>query len=141
LDDNQGKDVTVNFKMYDGFDANQTFWTDSNGMAMQQRVVNYQPSYNAGARSNNNRSMNFYPVTSAIVMKDLNMGRQVIVMNDRTQAGAVGVDSNSTIELIHHRRLLQDDWRCLEEPLNERDATQYGIKVNAKYYMQILRPG
>ena len=34
LDDNKGKDVTMNFKMYDGFNSNGTFWTDSNGLAM-----------------------------------------------------------------------------------------------------------
>ena len=27
--DLQGKDVTVNWRMYDGFEANKTFWTDS----------------------------------------------------------------------------------------------------------------
>jgi len=102
---------------------------------MQKRVINYQPSYDALETSNNERSLNFYPVTSAMVMRDLNSPTQVVLMNDRTQAGAVGVQSNSTMELIHHRRLLQDDWKCLEEPLNERDSTQYGIKVNAKYYL------
>lgn len=41
VDDNQGKDVTVNFKMYDGFDNNNTFWTDSNGLTMQKRVKDF----------------------------------------------------------------------------------------------------
>ena len=30
-----GRDVTVNWKMYDGFTANKTFWSDSNGLEMQ----------------------------------------------------------------------------------------------------------
>jgi hypothetical protein len=125
--------------MYDGFDSNGTFWSDSNGLSMQKRVVNFQETYNATETMNNNRSLNFYPVTSAIAMRDSkNSGTQVVVMNDRTQAGAVGVDGNATIELIHHRRLIQDDWKCLEEALNERDDTMYGIKVNAKYYLQIF---
>ena len=121
--------------MYDGFNSNGTFWTDSNGLAMQKRVINHQDTYPALETSNNERALNFYPVTSAMVMSDINSPTQVVLMNDRTQAGAVGVDSNSTMEFIHHRRLLQDDWKCLEEALNERDPTQYGIKVNAKYYM------
>lgn len=33
--DEKSKDITVNFKMYDGFKANKTFWTDSNGLQMQ----------------------------------------------------------------------------------------------------------
>jgi hypothetical protein len=32
IDDGVGKDVTVNWFMYDSFDANKTFWTDSNGL-------------------------------------------------------------------------------------------------------------
>ena len=44
VDDFQGKDVTVNWKFFDGFDPNQTFWTDSNALEMQKRHVTY---YNA----------------------------------------------------------------------------------------------
>lgn len=32
--DRQGKDVFVSWRMYEGFDANGTFWTDSNGLEM-----------------------------------------------------------------------------------------------------------
>ena len=39
VEDSQGKDVTVNWKMLDGFNANKTFWTDSNGLEMQKRSV------------------------------------------------------------------------------------------------------
>jgi len=39
IDDNVGKDVTVNWKMFNGFDANKTFWSDSNGLEMQQRNI------------------------------------------------------------------------------------------------------
>ena len=43
--DGKGKDVTVNFRMFDGFDANKTFWTDSNALEMQERVLNYNPRF------------------------------------------------------------------------------------------------
>lgn len=59
-------------------------------------------------------------------------------MNDRTQSGAACVDHPSTIELIQHRRLIQDDQRGVEEPLNERDDKLYGIKVNARYFLNIF---
>lgn len=39
---------------------------------------------------------------------------------------------------MQHRRLLQDDLRGLNEPLNEVDSNGNGISVTAKYYMQIL---
>lgn len=43
--DKQGKDVTVNWHMHDEFNANNTFWTDSNGLEMQERRLNWRPSY------------------------------------------------------------------------------------------------
>ena len=40
--DRQGKDITVNWHMYDNFSGNQTFWTDSNGLQMQERRLNWR---------------------------------------------------------------------------------------------------
>ena len=40
--DHQGKDVFVSWRMFEGFDANGTFWTDSNGLEMQQRQLNHR---------------------------------------------------------------------------------------------------
>ena len=34
IDDGHTKDITVNWKMYNGFDPLKTFWTDSNGLEM-----------------------------------------------------------------------------------------------------------
>jgi len=45
INDGIGKDVTVNFRMFDGFDANKTFYTDSNGLEMQERRLNYNPRF------------------------------------------------------------------------------------------------
>ena len=74
LDDKQGKDVTVNWRMYDGFNSNKTFWTDTNGLEMQQRWLNYQPTYKYENISVNRINNNFYPITSAIAMKDFSQG-------------------------------------------------------------------
>lgn len=86
--DNQGKDLTVNWRMYDGFEANKTFWTDSNGLEMQERRINWRPTYVTDSKQN--ISSNFYPVTSAISMRDITPGsnKQVVIVNDRTQAGS-----------------------------------------------------
>jgi hypothetical protein len=55
-------------------------------------------------------------------------------MNDRAQAGSAEL-RKSTIELMQHRRLLQDDNKGVQEFLNETDPKGIGIKVTAKYWM------
>ena len=47
----------------------QTFYTDSNGLAMQKRKLNFRPTWDMSQYSNNqNKSSNFYPVNSAIAI-------------------------------------------------------------------------
>ena len=53
------------------------------------------------------------------------------VMNDRAQGGS-SID-NGSIELMQNRRLLYDDNRGLDVPLNERQLNGKGITVNASY--------
>ena len=67
--DNKGKDVMVNFRMLDGFNANKTFWTDSNALEMQERRLNYNPRF-PWSPDAQNISSNFYPVDSAIAIRD-----------------------------------------------------------------------
>lgn len=38
-----------------------------------------------------------------------------------------------TVELMQNRRLYYDDYRGVEEPLNEVDAAGFGIQVDALY--------
>lgn len=97
--DLQGKDVTVNWRMYDGFDANGTFWTDSNGLEMQERHLNHRDSHLANHIQN--ISANFYPVQGAIAIRDHTnqSNKEVVVMNDRLQGGSADL-TKSTIELM-----------------------------------------
>lgn len=135
IDDGKGKDIVVNWKMFNGFEAQKTFWTDSNGLQMEQRNVREL------SRLDQTYAGNMYPVTSAIAMRDFKNGSntQVTILNDRTQAGAADMSDNSTIELMQHRRVLADDGKGVEENLNETDSfDDLGIQVNAKYYMQIF---
>ena len=86
IDDGTGKDLVVNFH-FEGMDANRTFYTDSNGLEMQKRVLDYRPTWdftNLGM----NVSANYYPVNSAVAMRSVSSGRQVTVMNDRAQGAS-----------------------------------------------------
>ena len=65
--DDTGRDVTVNWKSID-INNNQTFYTDSNGLEMQKRILNYRPSFNFS--SFEQVSGNYYPVNSAIAIVD-----------------------------------------------------------------------
>ena len=58
------------------------------------------------------------------------------VMNDRSQGGSVIL--NGRIELMQNRRLYFDDYRGVEEPLDETDQYGNGITVPATYYLQIF---
>lgn len=82
---------------------------------------------------------NYYPVTSAIAMRDKSglSNVQVTVMNDRAQGGSADLQK-ATIELMHHRRILKDDDLGVEEYLNETDSKDQGVRVTARYWLQIF---
>ena len=44
------------------------------------------------------------------------------VLNDRAQGGTADVSDANNIELMQHRRIIGDDDKGVEEPLNERDS-------------------
>ena len=72
------------------FNNNQTFFTDSNGLEMQKRILNYRSFYNFTEHwhdpdfpgHNQNISGNYYPIDSAISLKDHSL--QFTVSNDRS---------------------------------------------------------
>lgn len=117
-----GKEVVVEFASPE-FNNNGTFYTDSNGLDMQKRILNYRPTWNV---SNNyddgsilNITANFYPVVSAIQIADESKGKTLTVLNDRSQAGTSL--ENGKVQLMQNRRLFVDDARGLSETLDEHD--------------------
>lgn len=74
VSDDTPKDITVNWKMYDGFDPKGEFYTDSNGLEMIKRVVEKR-NFDADVKNFSLQSpvpRNYYPVASAISMRDKN---------------------------------------------------------------------
>ena len=73
---------------------------------MQKRILNYRPTWDIqlnydDQNSNENITANFYPINTAISMKDIYSGRVFTVMNDRSQAGTALSEGN--IELMQNR--------------------------------------
>ena len=100
----RGKDFTVNWKMFDGFDPKGKFWTDSNGLGMIERNLGKKESQPRQSKYQYIPS-EYYPVTSAIAMRDQNGGNiQVTIMNDRAQGGSADLSDKASIELMQNRR-------------------------------------
>lgn len=65
-----GHEVTVNFYA-PNMDNEGVFYTDSNGLEMQKRVLNYRPTWNLTVTSGGlNVTANYYPVQTAIAIRD-----------------------------------------------------------------------
>ena len=74
--------MTVNWKFFDGFDPQGQFYTDSNSLGMLVRNLNKRDWNQNGTYQT--FAQNYYPVTSAIAMRDQNGSNvQVTIMNDR----------------------------------------------------------
>ena len=84
--DNHGREVTVNWKSFNIKNAG-VFYTDSNGLEMQKRVLNYRPTWNF--TSFQYVTSNYYPVNSAISIIDERAKLQMTVLNDRSQGCSV----------------------------------------------------
>lgn len=120
IDDNRGKEVVTRYST--PIDSSGAFYTDSNGREFIRRERNIRPTWDLNVYEP--VSGNFYPVNAAIYIEDDEHedGMALAVATDRTEGGASLVDGS--IELMIHRRILADDWRGVDEALNE---TQGGI--------------
>ncbi|KAL6029892.1 hypothetical protein STEG23_036788 [Scotinomys teguina] len=109
--DNWGKEVISRFNT--PMKTNGQFYTDSNGREILKRRRDLRPTW----RLNQTEPVagNYYPVNTRIYISDGHM--QLTVVTDRSQGGSSLKDGS--LELMVHRRLLEDDERGLAEPLME----------------------
>ena len=139
--DKTGKDIVVDWYMLDSFHTGNKFWVDANGMQMIEKRLNYRQEYNYV--SNNTVASNYYPVTSAIAIRDANRSqphfneKQVTILNDRSQGGSAGLRNGKNIELMQHRRGKKFDTYGVFEPVNDLDQWGTGVQIPASYYMLI----
>lgn len=106
---------------------------------MQKRVLNYRSTYNITDKmykyANENITANYYPINSAISIKDEKLGWHLTVSNDRSQGGSSL--KTGQVELMQNRRIPCDDGKGVSEFLNETDSNDIGIRVPATYYVQM----
>ena len=130
--DNWGKEVIIRFDT--DIKSNQLFYTDANGREMQERKLNYRPTW----KLNNTEPVagNYYPVNSRMYIKDA--AKQLTVLTDRSLGGASLRDGS--MEIMLHRRLLVDDRRGVSEPLNEPGVQHKGLIVRGKLCLTLATP-
>ena len=74
ISDGQGKEVVLIVEV-PSIDNQNTFYTDSMGMEMEKRVLNYRPTWNL--QVNQPASGNYYPIQSTIFIKDTQSGESL----------------------------------------------------------------
>ncbi|XP_065335492.1 lysosomal alpha-mannosidase-like isoform X2 [Cloeon dipterum] len=119
--DGFGKEVIS--KISTNLKTNGEFTTDSNSREYLRRRRNVRETWTANIEEP--VAGNYYPVTSAISMQD--EISTVAILTDRAQGGASIEDGS--LELMLHRRLVQDDGFGVEEVLNEQ---QMGVGMVAR---------
>ena len=114
LPNNWGKELVL--KYASDLASAGTFFTDSNGKEMVERVRDARgPSYPHPYNISEPVAGNYYPVNALIALDD--GANELSVVVDASLGGA-SVDDGS-LELMVHRRLQADDNRGVQEPLNE----------------------
>jgi lysosomal alpha-mannosidase len=113
--------------------TNGTFFTDSNGRETIRRLRDHRSDFRLF--TSEHTASNYYPITSWIFIRDYDRNLQLSILPDRPQGGSSIHDGQ--VELMLHRRLLQDDGLGVEEPLNEPGIDRRGLIIRGKHYMLI----
>ncbi|KAH8287906.1 hypothetical protein KR018_006961, partial [Drosophila ironensis] len=127
IDDEEGKEIITRFSS--NIASNGKFYTDSNGREMLERDRNKRENFDADMTEA--ISGNYYPVTAQISLQDET--KRITLLNDRAQGGASL--SDGALELMLHRRLLNDDAFGVGEALNEQ---QYGTGLIARGKVSLI---
>lgn len=127
-----GKDVIA--RLVTDVESNRVFYTDSNGRDFLKRIRDYRSDWTLEV--NEPVAGNYYPVNLGMFIKDNSSEFTILV--DR----AVGGSSikNGQLEIMLHRRLLNDDGRGVGEALNETvclENTCEGLTVQGRYLLRV----
>lgn len=132
IDDGVGKEIAT--EIITNLASNKTFYTDSNGRDFIERVRDYRKDWHLEV--NQPVAGNYYPINLGIYLRD--KSKEFSILVDRAVGGSSIIDGQ--LELMVHRRLLEDDSRGVAEALNETVCIHdkcTGLTVLGKYYFRI----
>ncbi|MED6211904.1 hypothetical protein PIB30_078048, partial [Stylosanthes scabra] len=135
-DDGVGKEVIT--QMRTTMVTNKEFYTDSNGRDFLKRVRDHREDWHLEV--NQPVAGNYYPLNLGVYIKDKQSEFSVLV--DRATGGSSIRDGE--VELMLHRRMLDDDGRGVGEALDEQVCIEdecQGLIVRGNYYMGIHKLG
>jgi hypothetical protein len=101
IDDGNGKEVICRFDT--NLATKSFYYTDANGLEMQQRKINYRPTWNYTV--NEPVAGNYYPMNVAAFIKDDSAQTQLTILTDRSRGVASLKDGS--LEMMVYRRLTQ----------------------------------
>ncbi|KAF0700988.1 Aste57867_8434 [Aphanomyces stellatus] len=117
IDDNQGREAILRFDT--SIASEKKWYTDSNGLDFVERVRNYRETWNLTLHNDEEEvASNYVPITISTYLRD--KSTQFNVITDRAQGVASLKDGS--LELMVHRRLLDDDHKGVDEHLNETET-------------------
>ncbi|KAI3451418.1 hypothetical protein Pfo_008083 [Paulownia fortunei] len=135
-DDSIGKEVIT--RLTANMVTDKVFYTDSNARDFLKRVRDYRADWPLTVTQP--VAGNYYPINLGIFMEDKKSEFSVLV--DRATGGSSINDGE--IELMLHRRMINDDSRGVGEPLDEFVCvknTCEGLTVRGNYYISINELG
>ncbi|XP_071733946.1 probable alpha-mannosidase At5g13980 isoform X2 [Rutidosis leptorrhynchoides] len=132
VEDGVGKEIIT--QITTTMKSNKTFYSDSNGRDFIERIRDYRADWKLEV--NQPIAGNYYPINLGMYLKDDKSELSILV--DRSVGGSSIVDGQ--LELMLHRRLLNDDGKGVAEALNETVCVSNdcrGLAVQGKYYIRI----
>ncbi|XP_037083659.1 lysosomal alpha-mannosidase-like isoform X1 [Pollicipes pollicipes] len=130
-EDGVAKEVISRFSS--AINSTDTFYTDSNGRQMMKRRRNHRDTWTLNVTEP--VAGNYFPVNSRIFIKDADS--QLTVLTDRSQGGSSL--ASGQLELMLHRRTVQDDAFGVGEPLNETEFG-VGLVVRGRHWVVVSDP-
>jgi len=128
ITDGVGKEIITRFTT--PINNKGVFLTDSNGRELVVRSRNRREYFTPNMTEQ--VSGNYYPVTARIAISDID--QRMTLFTDRAHGGSSLTDGS--VELMLHRRLLNDDAFGVGEALNETSFGR-GLVARGKYYLML----